>query len=87
MVNMGFQPAWKYQSVLELHLTGGQVIARRDRSAHFAAIRARITAGQAPDPDGPPGGEQWVSRTFTLHYDRSLPEEPGKRPGGRDVTG
>ncbi|PZG14760.1 hypothetical protein [Nonomuraea aridisoli] len=75
--DMGFVPGWKYAHVVELVLDAGHVVARRDRSAEVAGIRAAILEGVIPDPDGDPRGAGWVRRTFTLAYDRTFP--PGHR--------
>ena len=73
-VHMGFHPAWRFESVVELLLTDGTLTGRHDRSAEFAAIRQRIQSGETPDPDGPPGGPGWIRRTFTRGYRRSVPD-------------
>jgi hypothetical protein len=74
-VHMGFHPAWKFQEVVELVADRGEVTATHDRSAELAAIRRRIQNGDLPDPDGPRGGKQWIDRTLTLGYDRSIPPD------------
>ena len=70
-VHMGFHPAWRYESVIELLVREGRVTAIADRSAQMAAIRSRIAEGSQTDPDGERGGPAWIERTFTLDYTRS----------------
>jgi hypothetical protein len=72
-VHMGFHPAWKFETVIELSFENGAVTAARDRSGEVAAFRQRLESGAAADPDGPRGGTSWVERTFSLDYSRSLP--------------
>jgi hypothetical protein len=38
-VHMGFHPAWKYKTVIELTFEGGKLTAENDRSARMAEIR------------------------------------------------
>jgi hypothetical protein len=71
--HMGFHPAWKYERVVELLFTDGGLTGAHDRSAEMAAFRDRISAGEVQEPDGRPGGVDWVRRTFTRDYGRSLP--------------
>jgi hypothetical protein len=70
-VHMGFHPAWRYESVVELLAHEGRVTEIADRSAEMAAIRRRIAEGDQADPDGERGGPVWIERTFTLDYTRS----------------
>ena len=41
-VHMGFHPAWKYQTVLELSVEGGNVLAIRDISEQMQQVRDRM---------------------------------------------
>ena len=72
-VHMGFHPAWKFETVIELSFEHGAVTATRDRSGEAAAFRQRLASGAAADPDGHRGGISWVRRTSSLDYSRSLP--------------
>ncbi|WP_344872156.1 hypothetical protein [Nonomuraea antimicrobica] len=72
-VNMGYAPGWKYEHVVELVLDRGRLAGRRDRSPEVAAIRRAILAGTLPDPDGERGGKGWVTRTFSLAFERTFP--------------
>jgi hypothetical protein len=70
-VHMGFHPAWKFGRVIELLVERGSVQAAHDRSAVVAGRRRAIEAGELADPDGSPGGIDWIERTFTLDYTRT----------------
>jgi hypothetical protein len=72
-VHMGFHPAWKFETVVELLVEHGMITATLDRSAEVAVFRQRIESGVVANPDGLRGGVNWVRRTFTLDYSRSLP--------------
>ena len=71
-VHMGFHPAWKYERVVELVVEDGAVVSASDRSAAMAKLRAEITAGDRPDPDAGRDLPEWIARTFTLDYGRSI---------------
>ena len=72
-VHMGFQAAWKYEKVVELLLTDGEVTDSVDRSAAVAELRSKIQAGTMSDPDGSKEDlVKWIDRTFTLDDSRSL---------------
>ena len=71
-VHMGFHPAWKFEQVAELLAEGGRVTAVADRSEEMARLRERIQADQTADPDGGRGLPDWIERTFTLDYSRSV---------------
>jgi hypothetical protein len=51
-VHMGFHPAWKFETVIELLLEGGVVTGTMDRSDEISVIRQRIEAGAIANPDG-----------------------------------
>ena len=72
--HMGFHPAWKYETVIELLVTDGRVHAAHDRSVDVARVRAEIQAGVTEEPDGRHGGAAWVERTFSLDYRRTFGE-------------
>jgi hypothetical protein len=69
--HMGFHPAWKYATVLELTFLSGACTAAVDLSERFIAVREGVLAGDLEDPDGPAAGMEWIKRTFTLDYARS----------------
>ena len=72
-VHMGFHPAWKFERVVELLLTDGEVTDPVDRSNAVAEMRSKIEAGTVSDPDDSSGGlVKWIDGTFTLDYSRSL---------------
>lgn len=71
-VHMGFHPAWRYESVVELLADEGRVTTRTDCSAEMAALRERIAAQDVADPDGGKADlHEWIAGTFTLDYSRS----------------
>jgi len=59
----------------EVVLEHGMITGTLDRSAEIAVFRQRIENGVIPNPDRLRGGLNWVRRTFTLDYSRSLPSE------------
>lgn len=73
-LNMGFWPAWMYSDVHELTFQAGTLLTATDRSAELAAVR-RDVADTAARPA--PGEEtrDWISRTFSLTYAYSWPEQ------------
>ncbi len=71
MVNMGFQPAWRYDAAYEVILVDGRVIYRRDASARAGEIRKAILDG-AEDPrmrTKGPDIRDYVDGCFNLDYD------------------
>lgn len=48
-VHMGFPPAWKYETVYELIISGGYVIDTKDVSGQMAQLREQMSR-QALDP-------------------------------------
>lgn len=48
--HMGWQAAWKFETVLELRLEDGALVAETDRSAAMAELRARGGEPMAPPP-------------------------------------
>lgn len=65
-IHMGFQPAWKYRSVLELAFDEGRLLSSTDRSDWAAAERMRMGNG-----DWQPGREElpeWIARSFRLDF-------------------
>lgn len=82
-VHMGFTPAWKFERVLRLEVDGGRVTRIEDLSEQMARTRESIVAGEAGDPDGDRADvPRWISRTFGLGLDRSVPEP---KPPPREV--
>ncbi|MEN0060786.1 MAG: hypothetical protein AAGA48_01485 [Myxococcota bacterium] len=68
-VHMGFHPAWKYGTVIELLLREGHVEDVRDVSLLMAERRESVR--NAPSPDRPPTRpelEAWIKRTFSRDY-------------------
>lgn len=71
-LNMGFQPAWRFERVVELGFRAGQLVSAVDRSVALAEVRRRLGA----DGLGPAAGEStgdWVERAFSLSFDYSWP--------------
>lgn len=68
-VNMGFQPAWKFEEVHELLMEAGQVVCAEDRSAHIAQARELLSGQPGPMTPGDRRElEAWVARCFRLDY-------------------
>ena len=69
-IHFGFQPAWQYQTVMELLFEDGAVSQIRDVSAGVAALRAALAL--APLLPNARSGEDslraWVASIFRLHY-------------------
>lgn len=74
-LNMGFQPAWRFERVLDIHFADGMAMAINDVSVELAALRERLgAAGTRPTP-----GEatiDWIGRAFSLSYAYSWPDLP-----------
>lgn len=70
-VHMGFHPAWKYRTVLELVFDGGRLTEQHNVSRKMQDIRARMA--RRPLRPGTTSGEEeigaWIESTFRLHYD------------------
>lgn len=47
-VHMGFHPAWKYRTVIELSFDGGNLTGRRDASAEMQMVRKKMTGKSYP---------------------------------------
>ena len=70
-VHMGHQPAWKYESVVELTFLDGRLEGAEDATARHAEMRRRLGGTLRPEPGGPIERlRAWIARTF----DRSDPE-------------
>jgi len=71
-VHMGFHPAWKYETVLEVVAEAGKVREVRNVSEQMRETRARM-AGKplAPDRENTTKEEikAWIAKTFRQDYD------------------
>lgn len=70
-VHMGFQPAWKYETVLELTLEEGKLVQVRDVSGKIKILRdilRQMPLGSAIHPDLATA-LAWVDSTFSLDYE------------------
>jgi hypothetical protein len=69
-VHMGFHPAWKYQTVLELIFTQGTLVETKDVSRKMAELRQKMT--QQPLQPGTKTSRQkledWIASTFKRSY-------------------
>lgn len=70
-VHMGYHPAWKYRTVLELVFEGGRLVEQRDVSRRMQEIRGKMA--RRPLRLGTTRGEEevraWIASTFRLSYD------------------
>jgi hypothetical protein len=64
-VHMGYHPAWKYQTVLELTFDEGRLEIAKDRSELMAQRRA---AQGSLSPTDPRDIDAWVEMTFDHSY-------------------
>lgn len=71
-VHMGFQPAWRYETVVELVFREGVLRSATDHSAEMLRVRNELAAGERADPDGRGDLRRWIGRTFSLDYERSF---------------
>ena len=70
-VHMGFHPAWKYESVIELIFDSGTLQQEFDRSEQMAEIRQRFKARPTQgDPNRMPSKEE-IARFVERAFDRS----------------
>jgi len=69
-VHMGFHPAWKYKTVLELILSHGYVIETRDVSKRMEEIRNEmVNSPLEPNVNATKEQtEEWIASTFKLNY-------------------
>jgi len=69
-IQLGFQPAWQYRTVMELIFEAGTLRQARDVSDSVVALRAALA--QTPLLPSPRFGEDslraWVTSLFQLHY-------------------
>jgi hypothetical protein len=82
-VHMGFQPAWKYETVHELEFDDGRLLLATDRSAEMAATRAEATAQGRPTAGGSGPGSiiDWIKESFDRRYGGSRSTPPRSRRG------
>ena len=71
-VHMGFHPAWKYKTVIELIFEGGVLRDEFDRSERMAEVRELVLRKKAPSNEMPSDEEikQFVERAFDRSYRR-----------------
>ena len=69
-VHMGFHPAWKFGTVVELIVDRGWVVDVRDVSAEMQAIRSKMVEGPMQPGAGATEEEvrDWIESTFRLDY-------------------
>jgi hypothetical protein len=69
-VHMGFHPAWKYETVLELVFSQGYLLETKNVSRQMAELRDRIT--RQPFQPGKDASRQelddWIASTFKRSY-------------------
>jgi hypothetical protein len=71
-VHMGFQPAWKFSRVIELHLESGIVSRHLDRSEAAQEVRDAVESGDTNDPERSSESLDWIKEMYTLDGRRSL---------------
>lgn len=72
-VHMGFHPAWKYETVIELVFENGVLTSEYDRSEKMAEIRALVAEQRDDDPRNEPTQKEisdFIERAFDRRYDR-----------------
>lgn len=73
-IHMGFHPAWKYKTVLELVFDAGVLKEEFDRSEQMAEIREMVRETRQEDSSGDMPSEdeiaQFVERAFDRRYRR-----------------
>lgn len=70
-VHMGFHPAWKYKTVVELFFENGRLIAEFDRSERAVEIRREAQEASKDKPDRMPTKKEisdFVERSFDRTY-------------------
>lgn len=73
---MGFHPAWKFEEVREIHIEQGRVTQDVDRSQRLAEVREQILARRRGQRrQGPREQLDWITESFSLGWERSLPDE------------
>ena len=69
-VHMGFHPAWKYETVLELNVSQGNVLETKDVSGNMAEVRHRMSRRPLqPNRDASKQEiENWIESTFKRNH-------------------
>jgi hypothetical protein len=70
-VHMGFHPAWKYKTVIELIFEGGVLRNEHDRSKKMAEIRDMVVARQKQKDSGDMPTDEEIMRFVERAFDRS----------------
>jgi len=69
-VHMGFHPAWKYETVIELAFSNGYLLDTKDVSGQMAELREKMT--RQPLQPGTDASRQelddWIASTFKRSY-------------------
>jgi hypothetical protein len=69
-VHMGFHPAWKYTTVIEIVCEAGIVVDRRDVSQHIAEMRSeRLSRTLKPGKIEREELKAWIETTFRRDYE------------------
>jgi hypothetical protein len=68
-VHMGFHPAWKYRTVLELAFEGGQEVAVHDMSAQMEALRNEHAGVPLRPEAGDSKLDDWINQSFLRDHD------------------
>jgi hypothetical protein len=69
-VHMGFHPAWKYTTVIEIVCEAGTVVDRRDVSRRVAEMRIeRLSRPLKPGKVDQEELKAWIEATFRRDYD------------------
>jgi hypothetical protein len=68
-VHMGFHPAWKYRTVLELAFEAGQELDVHDMSAQMEALRNEHAGAPLHPAAGDSGADDWINQSFKLDHD------------------
>jgi hypothetical protein len=70
-VHMGFHPAWKYETVIELIFDAGTLKQEFDRSERMAAIREMVINSRSESPSIDMSTHEEVKRFVERAFDRS----------------
>lgn len=75
-VHMGFHPAWKYETVLKLTVSQGNLLDIKDVSGEIAELRSKMTSQPLQPGQDAPGEavEKWIASTFRQdheHFDEN----------------
>jgi hypothetical protein len=69
-VHMGFHPAWKYQTVIELVFDAGVLKEEFDRSERMAEIREMVSKSRKKDSSGEMPSEEEIKKFVESAFDR-----------------